>query len=226
MRQDLQKVFKALNIATELEEKWISPVEKTCAKFDINTPKRIAHFLAQMAHESNGFKAMVEHLNYTPEALMKTFNNKKVTRFTTELSLKYGRTKDHPADQVMIASIAYANRMGNGDVASKEGWKFRGRGPGQLTGKDNYHACGTALGLDLIAEPDLVATPEVGALAFGWFWHRGNSTGKSLNIFADIGDVDAISDIVNIGRETKPEGDAFGYQHRLALTKLANGVLA
>lgn len=213
MKEDVQKIFRF--IAGDKQEKpWASSITSACDRFQINTPRRIAAFIAQMAHESGGFTRLSENLNYSAEALRSQFGK----HFTTVAAEKYGRTASHSADWVMIASILYANRMGNGPVESQDGWKFRGRGPGQLTGKDNYRRCGAALGLDLLADPDLVATPDVGALAFGWFWDQGNSTGKSLNVYADEGNIDAISDVVNIGHVTAKVGDSIGFEDRLALT--------
>nr|WP_267874082.1 glycoside hydrolase family 19 protein [Massilia polaris] len=118
----------------------------------------------------------------------------------------------------MIANTAYANRMGNGSIESGDGWRYRGRGPGQLTGKDNYTACGEALGLDLVNCPDQVAEPTVGCLAFAWFWDKGNRTGKSLNLVADIGKIDRLSLAVN--------GGSHGLAERIALTQRALEVLA
>ncbi len=118
----------------------------------------------------------------------------------------------------MIANVAYANRMGNGSIESGDGWRYRGRGPGQLTGHDNYKACGAALGLDLLAYPDQVALPEVGCLAFAWFWSKGNKTGKSLNSLAEAGRIDEISLAVN--------GGTLGLSERARLTSHVLGVLA
>lgn len=213
MKEDVQKIFRF--IAGEKQEKaWLPAITATCEKYQINSPRRIAAFIAQMAHESGGFLRLSENLNYSAEALRAKF----ARYFTTAAAEKYGRTAAHSADWMMIASILYGNRMGNGPAETQEGWKYRGRGPGQLTGKNNYLACGKALGLNLIANPDQVASPEIGALAFGWFWNEGNSTGKSLNSLADAGNIDAISDIVNMGRVTEKHGDSYGFEDRLALT--------
>lgn len=209
----LKKILPAVGI----DQKWVDAIAKACVRFKIDTPKRQAHFAAQMAHESRGFTALSENLNYSAEALPKVFWK----RFTAAQAQMYGRTPGHSADWVMIASIAYANRMGNGNVDSMDGWKYRGRGPGGLTGKDNYRACGEALGLDLIGNPDLVSMPEIGALAFGWYWDSLN-----LNHFADTDEVDTISDFVNIGHKTVVEGDALGYADRLARTNKALEALA
>jgi putative chitinase len=161
----------------------------------VGTPAQAA-FVAQMLHESANFTAMEENLNYSPAALLATWPG----RFNLTTSSQYGRTAAHPANQPMIANIAYGGRMGNGPASSGDGWKFRGRGPGQLTGHDNYLNCGAAIGIDLIAYPELVAHPDVGCLAFAWFWTKGNPTGKSLSLLADKGQINAISVAVNGGK--------------------------
>ncbi|MCC6071471.1 glycoside hydrolase family 19 protein [Massilia sp. GCM10020059] len=197
---------------------FVEALNNAMARFAINTPARQAAFLGQVVHESAGLTRMTEDLNYSPGTLMACFNNKKVTRFTPEMAALYARTVHHPANQQMIANVAYANRMGNGSIESGDGWRYRGRGPGQLTGKDNYTACGEALGLDLVTCPDQVAEPTVGCLAFAWFWDNGNRTGKSLNLLADIGKIDRVSLAVN--------GGSHGLAERIALTQRALEVLA
>jgi putative chitinase len=188
------------------------------ARFGINSPARQAAFIAQVLHESNNLTTMCENLNYSPASLIATFNTRTVERFTQETAALYGRTEAHPANQQMIANVAYANRMGNGSVESGDGWRYRGRGPGQLTGKDNYAKCGAALGVDLVGCPDQVAQPEMGCLAFAWFWSKGNPTGRDLSLLADAGKIEGVSLAVNGGRN--------GLSERLALTERALQVLA
>jgi putative chitinase len=143
-------------------------INAACARFDIDTTLAQAHFAAQALHESQGFTRMVENLNYTPQALLLIWPK----RFTKETAQMYGRVDGvHPANQQMIANTAYANRMGNGSIESGDGWRFRGRGPGQLTGRETYQKCGRALGLNLVEFPEQVAQIQVGTAAFGWFWH-------------------------------------------------------
>ena len=196
----------------------LGAINEAMARFDIVTPASQAAFIAQMLHESANFTTMTENLNYSPASLMATFNTKRIIRFTPDLAAQYGRTAAHPANQQMIANVAYANRMGNGSVVSGDGWRYRGRGPGQLTGHDNYKACGEAIGLDLRSSADQVAQPDVGCLAFAWFWSKGNKTGKSLNCLAEAGRIDEISVAVN--------GGTLGLDERARLTAQALGVLA
>lgn len=212
-----QLLAMAPNLGTRADV-FVEALNNAMARFGIDTPARQAAFLGQVVHESLGLTRMTENLNYSPGTLMACFNNSKVTRFTQEAAALYGRTAYHPANQQMIANVAYANRMGNGAVESGDGWRYRGRGPGQLTGKDNYAACGAALGLDLVDCPDQVADPAVGCLAFAWFWDKGNRTGKSLNLLADVGKIDRLSLAVNGGNH--------GLAERIALTQRALEVLA
>jgi putative chitinase len=187
-------------------------------RFGIDTPARQAAFIAQALHESDNLTSMSENLNYSPASLMATFNTPKAQRFTLETSALYGRTEAHHANQPMIANVAYANRMGNGSIESGDGWRYRGRGPGQLTGKSNYAKCGAALGVDLVSHPELVAQPDIGCLAFAWFWAEGNPTGRDLNLLADAGKIEGVSRAVNGGDK--------GLAQRLALTERALQVLA
>lgn len=193
---------------------YLGAINDAMQRFGITSTASQAAFIAQMLHESRHCTEMIESLNYSPASLLSTWPK----RFTLDTSALYGRTALHPANQQMIANIAYANRMGNGAVESGDGWRYRGRGPGQLTGHDNYKACGAALGLDLLAYPDQVALPEVGCLAFAWFWSKGNKTGKSLNLLAEAGRIDEISLAVN--------GGTLGLGERARLTSQVLGVLA
>ena len=157
-------------------------------KYAINTPLRLAHFLAQAGHESGGFKAVKENLNYSAEGLNKIFPKYFPT---VEAAKAYARNPEK------IANKVYGGRMGNGDEASGDGFKFRGRGYIQLTGKVNYTAFDTAVPEDILANPDLVAT-KYPLLSAGWFWGKNN-----LNALADKGalpgDVTAITKRVNGG---------------------------
>jgi putative chitinase len=175
---------------------YLNQINAAMTKFGITSRASQAAFVAQMLHESANFTTMEENLNYSPAGLLATWPK----RFTQTTAAQYGRTAAHPANQTMIANIAYGDRMGNGPASTNDGARFKGRGPGQLTGHDNYLACGTALGIDLIAYPELVASPDVGCLAFAWFWTKGNPTGKSLSLLADAGQINAVSVAVNGGR--------------------------
>jgi putative chitinase len=145
-------------------------------KFELNTPLRLAHFLAQCGHESGGFKLVQENLNYSAQGLQGVFGK----YFPGNLEESYARQPQK------IASRVYANRMGNGDEASGEGYKFRGRGFIQLTGKDNYKSFSASINEDCVANPDLVATKYPLASA-AWFFHK-----NGLHKLADGGATDAV----------------------------------
>lgn len=173
------------NLPADKRALYIAPLQAAMNEFGINTYLREAAFLAQLAHESMELKAWSENLNYSAQGLLKVFP--KYFK-TSALANAYARQPQK------IASRVYASRMGNGDEASGEGWKYRGRGPIQLTGKSNYTAYGQTLSLDLVGNPDSVATPEVGFRVAAAFW---NSNG--LNALADRQDFVGITRKINGG---------------------------
>jgi putative chitinase len=174
--------------AEQLKELHIDPVweaalNTTFDRFDISNPFRQAAFIGQAAHESGNFKMLVENLNYRAETLMKVWPK----RFPTlEFAKQYER------DPKKIANSVYANRMGNRDEASGDGFRFRGRGLFQTTGHAGYYHAGQALGEDFVMQPDLVATPQYAALTAGFFW----STHK-LNQYADSRDYRTMTKKIN-----------------------------
>ena len=140
--------FKLENLKGHVPDSVITQIPDTAAKFNITNPLRLAHFLAQCGHESGGFKAVNENLNYSAKGLVGTFPK----YFNADTAAKYEKKPE------MIASRVYGGRMGNGDESTKEGYKFRGRGYIQLTGKSNYTNFAKFIGEDTVANPDLVAT--------------------------------------------------------------------
>ena len=140
----------------------IAQIPDVMQKFGIDTPVELAHFLAQCGHESGGFRVVNENLNYSAKGLQGIF---KKYFPTPTLAEQYQRKPEK------IANRVYGNRMGNGDEASGEGFKFRGRGYIQLTGKQNYTAFGKAIGIDIAANPDLVAT-KYPLLSAAWFFSK------------------------------------------------------
>jgi putative chitinase len=165
----------------------IAQIPDTAAKFNITTNLRLAHFLAQCGHESGGFKAINENLNYGAKGLLGVFPK----YFNAASAAQYERKPE------MIASKVYANRMGNGDEASKEGWKFRGRGYIQLTGKSNYTNFTKFIGEDCVANPDLVATKY--PLASAAFFFNSNNLWAICDKGADDATVTAVTKRVNGG---------------------------
>jgi putative chitinase len=155
----------------------IDSIPEVASKFQINTPLRVAHFLAQCGHESGGFRVTSENLNYSAKGLNGIFRK----YFPTEASAAaYARQPQK------IANKVYANRMANGNEASGDGFRFRGRGYIQLTGRDNYTQFGKAIGVDIPSNPDLVASKYALASA-AWFWSK-----NGLNRLADGGATDAV----------------------------------
>ena len=155
----------------------IAMIPDTAAKFQINTPLRLAHFLAQCGHESGGFKATQENLNYSAKGLAGIFKK----YFPTEAAAApYARQPQK------IASKVYGGRMGNGPESTGEGYKFRGRGYIQLTGKENYTAFGKSIGEDILSNPDVVAS-KYALLSAAWFFSK-----NGLHKMADGGATDAV----------------------------------
>jgi putative chitinase len=153
----------------------IQMIPDTAAKFQINTPLRLAHFLAQCGHESGGFRVTQENLNYSAKGLAGIFKK----YFPTEAAATpYARNPQK------IANKVYANRMANGSEASGDGYKFRGRGYIQLTGRDNYTQFGKAIGEDIASNPDAVSS-KYALLSAAWFWSK-----NGLNKLADGGSTD------------------------------------
>jgi putative chitinase len=175
----------AAGIKPEVAQRWVQPVQAACAEFDISTPKRVAAFLAQTAHESGGFVWLSENLNYSAEALMKIWPK----RFPTiEFARRFHRQPE------LIANAVYASRMGNGGPETGDGWRYRGRGLKQLTGKDNYTRCGRTLNVDLVGDPDLLLRPGLAARSAGWFWSSSN-----CGPLADDGQFELLTKRINGG---------------------------
>jgi putative chitinase len=166
-----------------IDHKWLAPLEETFAKYDISTPVRQACFMGQCAHESGNFKTLQENLNYSAEGLMKTWPSRFPTK---ELADQYAR---NPAK---IAGKVYNGRLGN--TSEEEAAQYLGRGLIQLTGKENYANCGTALGIDFVGNPTLLIEPKYAVLSAGWFWNK-----KGLNSLADASDIETMTKRINGG---------------------------
>lgn len=164
---------------------WYHALEQCLPDYDINTPQRVAAFIAQCAHESGGFRSLKENLNYKAESLMKVW-----PRYFPTLEI----AKQYAHNQEKIANRAYANRMGNGDEASGDGWRFCGRGLIQLTGRTNYQAFADSIETDVNDIPEYLATFEGAVQSACWFWENNN-----LNQWADKGDVLNLTKRINGG---------------------------
>ncbi|AEF45819.1 lytic enzyme [Serratia sp. AS12] len=155
---------RAAGISAELAARWFKPITAAMAEFGVTTPVQQAMFIAQTGHESVGFKRLAESFDYTPAALLATFGS----RISRDQASMLGRTADHPARQEAIANLVYQGRYGN--KLPGDGWKFRGHGLIQITFLDNHKACGKALGLDLVANPELLMVDVNAARSAGWYW--------------------------------------------------------
>lgn len=166
---------------------WFAALREVLPKYDIYNRSRVSAFLAQTAHESANYTILHENLNYKPESLMRVWPS----RFNEQTATTYGRKPE------MIANKVYADRMGNGNEASGDGWKYRGRGILQITGKVNYAACSSAIFGDdrLIYNPALLEEDmSVAVESACWYWDS-----RRLNTFADAGNITEITKRINGG---------------------------
>lgn len=181
--------FKELFPRNQNAEEWADAINDILPDFEINTPKRVAAFLAQCGHESAGFSVLKENLNYSADGLNKIF---KKYFPTLESAQPYARNPEK------IANKVYGGRMGNGPESSGDGWRYRGRGPIQLTGKDNYRAFANDYFEDpqtLLDDPDLLIDHiPTSLLAAVWFWQK-----NKLNVQADAGDIKTMTKKINGG---------------------------
>ena len=185
----------------------IAQIPGVMSKFEINTPLRLAHFLAQCGHESGGFRLTKENLNYSAKGLMGIFKK----YFPTEVLAKQYERKPEK-----IANKVYGSRMGNGDEATGDGAKFCGRGYIQLTGKDNYTAFGKSINEDIAANPTVVAE-KYALLSAAWFFNK-----NKLHIMADSGATDAV--VTSITKRVN--GGTIGLPDRIKHFKEYHALLA
>lgn len=182
-------------------ESWASAVESALARFEITSQKQIAAWIAQTAHESGGYVLLQENLNYSADGMAAIWPNRFAVLGPDKKPIKKdGKNQPNKfalalhRKPEMIANVVYSARMGNGPIESGDGWKFRGRGLKQLTGKANYTKCGEGLGMDLISKPDLLLQPQYAALSAAWFWVE-NKCGS----LADAGDFVGLTKRINGG---------------------------
>lgn len=178
-------------------------INTTLAKYNINTTLRVAHFLAQILHESMYLKALKENLNYSAKGLVTTFKKYFINE---SAAAPYAR------NQEKIANKVYGGRMGNGPESSGDGWKYKGRGVIMLTGKDNYAAITKDTGIDFLKKPELLENVEYAIMSGGWFWNKA-----ALNSLADK------DDIVNITK--KVNGGTIGLESRIEILKKVKQII-
>lgn len=176
---------------------------------NINTVLRISHFLGQANHESPGLKPKRENLNYSVDGLLKTFGRHRISY---EDALLYGRTSSRPANQQMIANCIYGGQWGKsnlGNIKPNDGWDFRGGGIFQITGRYNYEKLTKDTGIDFINNPERITNEADSLIAAIWYWNM-----RGLNKYADLDNIDYISDLINLGKITPKYGDSIGFEDR------------
>lgn len=184
MEIDIAHLYHITGTNASILSKYVKPLNETMEKYQINTPLRQCHFLAQICHESGAFKRTEENLNYSAKGLLSTF-----PKYFTQLTAnQYARQPE------AIANRVYANRMGNGTEASGDGWRYRGRGLIQITGHDNYSLLAKSFLMGIMENPDKVANVPLSVLSAGWYWDR-----CKLNQYADKDDLNTITKRINGG---------------------------
>lgn len=210
----LPQFQRAAGLSPVMAQRWFEPFSNAAAEFQINTPARLAAFIAQTGHESTGFSRLSENLYYTDaERVARIFRsgfdtNKNGVIEPAEVAFAHAYTRNPEK----LANRAYAGRGGNGDEATGDGWRYRGRGLIQVTFRDNYFRCGKALGLDLIATPDLLLEYVNAARSAAWYWQT-----NGCNELADKGDFLAVTRRINPPAE--------GQADRLARLEVARAAL-
>lgn len=184
-------LLEALGIRHALAVQWLPHISQAAHRYQIDAnPRRLAAWLATIAHESARLTTLVENLNYSAQGLAATWPARyaDMTGAPNASAIRIARKPE------IIANLTYARRLGNGNAESGDGWRYRGRGLIQITGRDNYARAGAELGLDLIAHPEQLEQPFLAALSAAEWWHR-----HGCNILADIGDMAEVTRRVNSG---------------------------
>ena len=174
----------AAGLSVNTARTFLPTLREACAQYSINTPRRVAAFLAQASYESAAFTRLEESLFYTRAERVRQVWPKQIASLDEAAKLL--------RNPKGLALAVYSNRMGNGAAESGDGWAFRGRGVFQLTGRDNYADAAMALGHPYLVRPELVAQPEHACLTAAYYWHD-----RELNRQADIGDIDGVTRSVN-----------------------------
>jgi len=193
----------AANIKQSVAEKWLPYVQKALNRFDITSEKQVAAWIAQTAHESGGYVTLAENLNYSDVGLAGTWPNrfaeidpstKKPKKDAKGFNIPNRFAKALHRNPEAIANVVYGGRLGNGPIESGDGWKHRGMGLKQLTGKENHKRCGDALGIDFISNPEKLLEPEYASLSAAWFW-----VDKKCGPLADADDFVGLTKRINGG---------------------------
>lgn len=209
---NLAQLTRIIPASPQAATRFVDWLNKTMDEFEINTLERRAYWLANVGHESGYLGTLEENLNYGAAGLLATWPS----RFDAKTAEAYARQPER------IANRVYANRMGNRDEASGDGWRYRGAGLIQLTGADNHRAVAQYFGIPFVHVPDWLKHQAQGACrSAGWFAKM-----NGLNVYADRKDFDGYCDVINRGRKTAAIGDAIGYADRVKLRDAAFRVLA
>lgn len=192
---DAKLLAKVSNVAEADLKDWVTPIRAACSRYEINTIRRVAAFLTTLAHEG-GFKVGArENMNYSANRLSQVWPSRFGRRGPNALARQIARKPE------MIANQVYANRMGNGDPTSGDGWRFRGAGPIQLTGRNNYRAFAKAMDKPLAEAEAYILTIDGGIMSAAWFW--------------DTNDINRLADTPGISDETRRiNGGTIGIKHR------------
>lgn len=204
-----QQLLQILPDARPVAGVFVSALNQAMARFRIDSPVRAAAFLAQVGHESGQLTQLKENLNYGAQGLANTWP----ARFRGADGRPNAKALQLARNPEAIANSVYAGRLGNGAEETGDGWRYRGRGLIQTTGRANYRATGQALGADLEQVPQLLEQPVYAALSAAWFWQE-----HGLNELADAGQFQAITKRIN--------GGLHGLAERVALWEVAKRVLA
>jgi putative chitinase len=216
-----EKLIAITECSNENAAKWLPYFKSMLPGFGIVTKERIVAFLSQVAVESAGLSAMVENLNYSAVGLANTWPTRYASRSLITKKLVKGKDSKYMPNATAaklarkpeaIANHCYSSRMGNGDEASGDGWKYRGRGLKQVTGRFNYTRLAKDTGLDFITHPEWLEQPSYAILSACWFWQS-----NKLSVFADKKDIVGLTKAVN--------GGANGLTKRQSLFNKALGVL-
>ncbi|WP_297200370.1 glycoside hydrolase family 19 protein [uncultured Pluralibacter sp.] len=182
-----QQFQRAAGISAELATRWFPHIDAAISKFAITAVDDVAMFIAQVGHESDGFKSLVESFNYSVDGLKKTFGH-RLTDYQCEM---LGRVPGKQvAHQPQIANIVYGGR--NGNKSPGDGWRYRGRGLLQITGRENYAKCGGAMGIELLDAPELLEQERYAARSAAWFY-----TTRGCMLYS--GDIARVTKIINGG---------------------------
>lgn len=195
-RERLRALLRAGGVYDQVADVWLEPLTTAASRFEILPGLRVVHWLATLIHESAGFTRLEENLNYSAQSLFRLWplTPNRPWGFTEQEAAEYARKPE------LIANRVYADRMGNGNEASGEGWFYRGRDPIQTTGRSNYQIASGPCGVDLLPNPELLLLPEHGAVAAAHYWQS-----RHCNALADADNTVGIRKVVNGGSIGLPE---------------------